>query len=74
VGLPDATAGEIACAALRLRPGAPAPGLDDLTSHLLTHGLSKRKLPERLVVVADFPRTASGKVSKRALREQLVGG
>ena len=73
VGLPDAAAGEIACAALRLRPGAPAPALDDLTRHLLAHGLSKRKLPERLVVVADFPRTASGKVSKRALRERLAG-
>jgi len=74
VGLPDAAAGEIACAALRLRPGAPAPALSDLAAHLLAQGLSKRKLPERLVVLADFPRTASGKVAKRALRERLAGG
>ncbi len=72
VGVPDATAGEIACAAVRLRPGAPHPTLDGLSRHLLAHGLSKRKLPERLVVVADFPRTASGKVLKRALREQIA--
>jgi len=37
-------------------------------------GLSKRKLPERVAVLDDFPRTASGKVLKRALRERLAGG
>ncbi len=71
VGLPDAAAGEIACAALRLRPGAAAPTLEEMTEHLLAQGLSRRKLPERLAVLDDFPRTASGKVLKRALREQL---
>jgi len=71
VGLPDAAAGEIACAAILIRPGAAAPTLQDLTRHLLAQGLSKRKLPERLVVVSEFPRTASGKIAKRALRERL---
>ena len=74
VGVPDPAAGEIACAVLRLCGGATPPTLDDLTRHLLARGLSKRKLPERLAVVEDFPRTASGKVLKRALREQLAGG
>jgi cyclohexanecarboxylate-CoA ligase len=74
VGVPDRTAGEIACAVLRLHAGVETPSLDDLTRHLLARGLSKRKLPERLAVVDDFPRTASGKVLKRALREQLTGG
>jgi len=45
-----------------------------VTRHLLARGLSKRKLPERVAVVDDFPRTASGKVLKRALRERLAGG
>jgi cyclohexanecarboxylate-CoA ligase len=74
VGVPDPAAGEIACAVLRLCGGATPPTLDDLTRHLLARGLSKRKLPERLAVVEDFPRTASGKVLKRALREQLARG
>jgi len=74
VGLPDAAAGEVACAVLRLRPGSPPPTLADLAAHLTGHGLSRRKLPERLELVADFPRTASGKILKRALREQLGGG
>ena len=74
VGVPDAAAGEIACAVVRLRAGHAALSLADVTGHLLAHGLSKRKLPERLVIADDFPRTASGKVLKRALREQLAGG
>jgi cyclohexanecarboxylate-CoA ligase len=73
VGVPDATAGEIACAVIRLRPGHAALGLAQVTEHLLSRGLSKRKLPERLVIAADLPRTASGKVLKRALRARLAG-
>ena len=71
VGIPDAGAGEIACAVLRVRPGATAPTLAEVAAHLTARGLSRRKLPERVEVVADFPRTASGKVLKRALREAL---
>jgi cyclohexanecarboxylate-CoA ligase len=73
VGVPDTAAGEVACAVLRLRPGHAALSLAQLTEHLLARGLSKRKLPERLVIAADFPRTASGKVLKRTLRERLAG-
>jgi cyclohexanecarboxylate-CoA ligase len=71
VGVRDVAAGEIACAVLRLRAGAAEPTLASLCEHLLALGLSKRKLPERLVVVTEFPRTASGKIVKRALREAL---
>jgi cyclohexanecarboxylate-CoA ligase len=69
VGVPDVAAGELVGAVLRLRPGAAAPTLAELTTHLLARGLSKRKLPERLAVVDALPRTASGKVLKRALRD-----
>jgi cyclohexanecarboxylate-CoA ligase len=72
VALPDVTAGEIACAVVRLRPGSAAPSLDEIGAHLTAAGLSRRKLPERVEHVADFPRTASGKVLKRALRERLT--
>jgi cyclohexanecarboxylate-CoA ligase len=73
VGLPDAAAGEIACAVVRTRAGQSPPTLADLTGWLEARGLSRRKLPERLTLVDDFPRTASGKILKRALREQLGG-
>jgi cyclohexanecarboxylate-CoA ligase len=74
VGLPDESAGEIACAVVCVRAGARPPTLGELAGHLTGHGLSRRKLPERLEVVAEFPRTASGKIVKRVLRERFGGG
>ena len=71
VGVPDPGAGEIACAVVRCRAGAAPPSLDGLVAFLLARGLSKRKLPERLVVVDDFPRAASGKIVKRVLRDRV---
>ena len=71
VGVPDPGAGEIACAVMRVHPGAVPPSLAALCAHLLAQGLSKRKLPERLEIVDDFPRTASGKIVKRTLRERF---
>jgi non-ribosomal peptide synthetase component E (peptide arylation enzyme) len=40
-------------------------------SHLSAAGLARQKCPEELRFVDDFPRTASGKVQKFVLREQL---
>jgi cyclohexanecarboxylate-CoA ligase len=74
VGVPDAAAGEIACVVLRPRAGTEAPTLAALCEHLTTAGLSRRKLPERLAVVTEFPRTETGKILKRALRERIVAG
>jgi cyclohexanecarboxylate-CoA ligase len=71
VGVADARAGEIACAVIRLRPAAVPPTLPELTTYLLGLGLSKRKLPERLAIVDDFPRAPSGKIIKRKLRDSL---
>jgi len=71
VGLPDAAAGEIVCAVVRARPSTRPPSLAELAAHLTALGLSRRKLPERLEVVEDLPRTASGKILKRALRDRL---
>ena len=72
IGLPDPAAGEIACAVVRLRAAAELPSLDAMAEHLLAQGLSRRKLPERLHVVTDFPRAPSGKIVKRVLRERLL--
>ncbi|HLK13112.1 MAG TPA: AMP-binding protein [Candidatus Binatia bacterium] len=74
VGVPDPACGEIACAVIRPRAGATAPTLAELADYLAGRGLSRRKLPERLALVEDFPRTASGKILKRALRARLAGG
>jgi non-ribosomal peptide synthetase component E (peptide arylation enzyme) len=51
-----------------------APTLDDVRAHLAAVGLARQKWPESLHAVAEFPRTASGKVQKFKLRRQLREG
>lgn len=74
VGIPDPRTGEQACAFIVTVPGHPAPTLLGLGDYLEKLGLSKRKFPERLEVVDELPRTASGKVQKFLLREKAVRG
>jgi acyl-CoA synthetase (AMP-forming)/AMP-acid ligase II len=74
VAVPDERLGERAAAVLRVREGAVAPTLDQVRQHLDSAGLARPKWPESLYVVEDFPRTASGKVQKYRLRQQLRDG
>jgi acyl-CoA synthetase (AMP-forming)/AMP-acid ligase II len=70
VAAPDERLGEHACAFVRL---APETSLDlaTLTAHLADAGIARPKWPEELRVVADFPRTAAGKIRKVELRQEL---
>ncbi|WP_280501607.1 AMP-binding protein [Nocardia farcinica] len=72
VAVPDERLGERTAAVLRLQPGASAPDMSALRAHFATAGVAKQKWPEQLHVVEDFPRTASGKVKKFAVRRSLV--
>jgi len=72
IGLPDPRTGERCCAVLAFREGAQPLGFDDMVAFLLDQGLSKRKLPEQLEVVAALPRNATGKVLKHELRKQYA--
>jgi acyl-CoA synthetase len=74
VAAPDERFGERAAAILHLRPGAEAPTLDDVRSHLAAAGLARQKWPESLHVVEELPRTPSGKVQKFVLRRRLREG
>ncbi len=71
VAAPDAVMGEIVCA--YVIPTGDAPTLDDLRDHLVAQGLARFKLPSRLEVRSELPRTASGKVQKAPLRAELAG-
>jgi acyl-CoA synthetase (AMP-forming)/AMP-acid ligase II len=73
VAAPDERLGEHAAAIFRMLDGPP-PALEDVRQHLAAAGLAKQKWPESIHAVADFPRTASGKVQKFRLREQLRAG
>lgn len=70
VSYPDPVLVERACAYVVPAPGC-APTLEELREHLLAAGLAVQKAPERLLLVADLPRTASGKVQRFVLRDQL---
>lgn len=71
VAAPDDRLGEHVAAVLRLHPGAVPPTLADLRTHFDEAGLAKQKWPEEIHVVADFPRTPSGKVQKYLVRQRL---
>jgi 2,3-dihydroxybenzoate-AMP ligase len=68
VPLPDPDLGEKMCACLVLKPGKRI-ALSELVDFLRDKEIAKFKLPERLLVCDDFPVSAFGKVSKKALAE-----
>ncbi|MEV8019098.1 long-chain fatty acid--CoA ligase [Streptomyces sp. NPDC086554] len=66
IGVPDPRWGEVPRAVVVVREGS-VPDPDALLASLAGH-LAKYKIPKSLVVVAELPRTASGKLLKPALR------
>ena len=68
----DARYGEKVCAFVVLEE-AGALDLDDVRRHFAAAGVARQKTPESLRIVAELPRTASGKVRKADLRARLAG-
>jgi cyclohexanecarboxylate-CoA ligase len=71
VGVPDERLGERVCAVVVTKPDTSLD-LAQLCEFLLSRGLSKHYLPERLVILDELPTTQSGKIQKFQLRESLV--
>ncbi|MGX9792665.1 AMP-binding protein [Mycobacterium sp. MMS18-G62] len=72
VSAPDARLGEHAAAVLRLKPGHAMPTIDEVREHFKRAGMAAQKWPEELHEVDDFPRTASGKVQKFLVRQNIA--
>ncbi|MFZ2005602.1 MAG: AMP-binding protein [Stellaceae bacterium] len=72
VGVPDAAKGEIVAAAIELRPGAAADPAAIVA--FCRERLASYKAPARLVfkTAAEFPHTATGKIHKPGLKEELA--
>ena len=68
VAMPDPVYGEKACAFVTLK-GGETINLEEIKSYLLGRNIAKFKLPERLVVVSQFPLSPAGKVLRRELRK-----
>jgi acyl-CoA synthetase (AMP-forming)/AMP-acid ligase II len=72
VAAPDARLGERAAAVLRTKAGQAMPTLDEVRAHFERAGVTRQKWPEELHEAEDFPRTASGKVQKFAVRRDIA--
>ncbi len=70
VGTPDPRLGERACAFVTLRSGEVLT-LTDMLAYLEQQKVTKHYFPERLEVLTEMPRTASGKIQKFRLRELI---
>jgi 2,3-dihydroxybenzoate-AMP ligase len=71
VAMPDPVLGEKACAYLVMNAGAAPLDVTSLGSFLLSAGLAKYKLPERVETIDRLPLTNVGKVSKKDLRHDV---
>ncbi len=73
VAMPCPVMGERACAFLVLRSGAKPPGVAELGRYLLSLGLAKFKLPERIEIIDSLPVTGVGKLDRARLRAIAAG-
>jgi acyl-CoA synthetase (AMP-forming)/AMP-acid ligase II len=72
VAVPDARLGERTAAVLRVKADHPMPTLDEVREHFKQAGVATQKWPEELHQADDFPRTASGKVQKFLVRQDIA--
>ncbi|MFK8021982.1 MAG: AMP-binding protein [Pseudomonadales bacterium] len=71
VGMPDPVMVERICVFIVPVSGSQ-PSLADIVGFLQQHKMAKQKLPERIELVTALPMTASGKVQKFKLREDIA--
>jgi acyl-CoA synthetase (AMP-forming)/AMP-acid ligase II len=72
IGVPDEYFGENACACVVPMPGRELD-LDGVVDYLRGK-IADYKLPQRVEILDELPRTASGKVGKETLKEMTSGG
>jgi long-chain acyl-CoA synthetase len=73
IGVPDPDWGEMVVAVIELRDGASTPAGDELAAELIEHcraRLAHFKCPRRVDFTDRLPRTDSGKLYKRRLRDE----
>jgi fatty-acyl-CoA synthase len=70
IGVPDELMGEESCALIRLKPGAETS--EEEIREYCKANIARHKVPKYVRFIAAFPLTASGKVKKFELREQMI--
>ncbi|MEP5765707.1 MAG: AMP-binding protein [Halieaceae bacterium] len=74
VSMPHERLGEGVCALVIPADATAPPSLEEVARFTDSQGLARQKIPEKLVIVDDLPRTPSGKVRKDVLRQQIKDG
>lgn len=69
VGLPDTVLGEVSCAAITLKENSS--WTENSLKDYIRDKVVYYKVPDIIVIVEDFPMTASGKISKVKLQQKL---
>ncbi len=72
VAMPDERLGERSCAYVVLKPQSAPLTLADVVAFFSHKRMAKYKYPERLVIIEKLPRTASGKIQKFLLRQDIA--
>lgn len=72
IGAPDDVLGEIVCVYLVPHKEASV-SLGQMRMYLAEQGVARHKLPERLELTDSLPMTGTGKIDKKALRDDLRG-
>ncbi|MED1420350.1 class I adenylate-forming enzyme family protein [Bacillus smithii] len=70
IGLPDEVLGEIICAVIRIKNGAECS--EEEIKDYLKERMAIYKVPEKVIFTKEFPVTASGKIQKIRLRDQII--
>jgi len=71
VAMPDPEMQEKGCAYVRVASGQEFT-VEDMVAHLDEQDIARQKYPERLEIVEEFPVTASGKIRKNELRQDVA--
>jgi acyl-CoA synthetase (AMP-forming)/AMP-acid ligase II len=71
VAMPHPRLGETVCAYVVMESGCEALTVEALRPFLIESRLAKQKWPERLELRVDLPKTASGKIRKDLLRQEI---
>lgn len=71
IGMPDERLGERICTFIVPTDPLNPPSKEDLIAYLQTKHIAKRLWPERVEVIAEIPVTATGKVKRFVLAQEL---
>jgi acyl-CoA synthetase (AMP-forming)/AMP-acid ligase II len=72
VGMPDVRLGERVCCYVIPADPADPPSLETLKDFLTDRGMAIQKTPERLELITEMPTTATGKIQKHLLRQDIA--